>query len=80
MPFSVTTDDNGYTLKKTENSPRELMEEPELVTTVNTGYENLHSVTCLSEEEFWTSAQVGDMKSSRYGYKYNQTKIRKMAK
>jgi streptogramin lyase len=62
MPFSLRTDENDYTLKKTEGSPRELMEEPELVTTVNTGYEDLRSVICLSEEEFWTSARVGDMK------------------
>ncbi|XP_056001564.1 uncharacterized protein LOC125654350 [Ostrea edulis] len=62
IPLSFTTDENGYTLKKTETSPKELMEEPELVTTINTGYENLHSVTCLSEEEFWTSAEVSDMK------------------
>jgi hypothetical protein len=62
VPLSVTTDANGYTLKETEGSPRELMEEPELVTTVNTGYEKLRSVTCLSEEEFWTCAMVSDMK------------------
>jgi hypothetical protein len=62
VPLSFTTDANGYTLKKTENSPRDLMEEPELVTTVNTGYEELRNVTCLSEEEFWASALVGDMK------------------
>jgi hypothetical protein len=59
---SVTTDENGYTLKKTEGSPRELMDKPELVATVNTGYKCLRSVTCLSEEEFWASAGVGDMK------------------
>jgi streptogramin lyase len=62
MPFSVKTDENGYPLKKTEGSPRELMEEPELVTTVNTGYEHIRSITSLSEEEFWTSAEVGEMK------------------
>jgi hypothetical protein len=61
-PLSFTTDENGYTLKKENTSPRELMEEPELVTTINTGYERLCSVTCLSEVEFWTSAEVKDMK------------------
>ncbi|XP_055998972.1 uncharacterized protein LOC125667228 [Ostrea edulis] len=62
IPLSFTTDENGYTLKKTETSPKELMDEPELVTTINTGYKNLRSVTCLSEEEFWTCAEVVDMK------------------
>ncbi|XP_056000367.1 uncharacterized protein LOC125656248 [Ostrea edulis] len=62
MSLSFTTDENGYTLKKVETSPKELMDEPELVTTINTGYKKLLSVTCRSEEEFWTSAEVGDMK------------------
>ncbi|XP_055999649.1 uncharacterized protein LOC125656913 [Ostrea edulis] len=62
IPLSFTTDENGYTLKKAKTSPKELMDEPELVTTMNTGYEKLHSVTCLSEEEFWTSGKVSDMK------------------
>ncbi|XP_055999600.1 uncharacterized protein LOC125655527 [Ostrea edulis] len=62
IPLSFTTDENGYTLKKAETSPKELMDEPELVTTINTGYENLRSVTCLSEEEFWISALLSDMK------------------
>ncbi|XP_048740234.2 tripartite motif-containing protein 2-like [Ostrea edulis] len=62
IPLSFTTDENGYTLKKAETSYKELMDEPELVTTINTGYEKLRSVTCLSEEEFWTSRKVSDMK------------------
>jgi hypothetical protein len=59
---SLMPDKNCNTQKKTESSPKELMDEPQLVTTVNTGYKNLRSVTCLSEEEFWTSAEVSDMK------------------
>jgi hypothetical protein len=62
IPLSFTTDENGCIVKKANTSPRELMEEPELVTTINTGYENLRNVSCLSEEEFWTSAEVKDMK------------------
>jgi hypothetical protein len=61
IPLSFTTDENGYTLKKTETSLKELMDEPEIVTTISTGYNNPRSLTCLSEEEFWTSAVVGDM-------------------
>ncbi|XP_055999426.1 E3 ubiquitin-protein ligase Midline-1-like [Ostrea edulis] len=62
IPLSFTKDENGYMLKKAETSPKELMDEPELVTTIDTGYKNLRSVTCLSEEEFWTSAEVSGMK------------------
>jgi hypothetical protein len=62
ISLSFTTDEDGYTLKKTQPSLKELMDEPELVATINTGYENLRSVACLSEEEFWTSARVRDMK------------------
>ncbi|XP_055999643.1 uncharacterized protein LOC125656909 [Ostrea edulis] len=62
VPLSFTTDENGYTLKKSKTSPKELMDEPELVTTMYTGYKKLRNVTCLSEEEFWTSEQVSEMK------------------
>ncbi|XP_048741777.2 E3 ubiquitin-protein ligase Midline-1-like [Ostrea edulis] len=61
IPLSFMTDENGSTLKKVETSPKELMGEPELVTAINTGYEKLRNVTCLSEEEFWTSADVSIM-------------------
>ncbi|XP_061167921.1 uncharacterized protein LOC133176881 [Saccostrea echinata] len=60
--LSTTTEENGYKLKKPETSTRELLEEPELITTISTGYENLRSVICFSEKEIWTSAQVNEMK------------------
>jgi hypothetical protein len=62
VPLSVTTDENVYTLKKTQSSPKELMDEPELINMINTGYENLRCVSCLREKEFWTSAEVAEMK------------------
>ncbi|XP_061175869.1 uncharacterized protein LOC133184806 [Saccostrea echinata] len=61
-PLSMTTEENGYKLKKPKTSTREFLEEPELITSINTGYETLRSVTCLSEEEIWTCALVSDMK------------------
>ncbi|XP_062593771.1 uncharacterized protein LOC134255271 [Saccostrea cucullata] len=60
--LTTKTEENGYKLKKPETPSRELLEEPELITTINTGYEKLYSVTCLSEEEIWTSGIVDDMK------------------
>ncbi|XP_062598394.1 tripartite motif-containing protein 2-like [Saccostrea cucullata] len=61
-PLSTTTKENGYNLKKPETSSRELLEEPELITTIDTGYEKLRNVTCLSEEEILTSGKVSDIK------------------
>ncbi|XP_062601173.1 uncharacterized protein LOC134262867 [Saccostrea cucullata] len=58
----TSTEENGYKLKKPETTTRELLEEPELITTIDTGYEILRSVTCLSEEEIWTSGEASDMK------------------
>ncbi|XP_062599995.1 uncharacterized protein LOC134261584, partial [Saccostrea cucullata] len=60
--LSTTTEENGYKLKKPETSTREMLEEPELITSIDTGYEKLYSVTCLSEEEIWTNGVVSDMK------------------
>ncbi|XP_062599901.1 uncharacterized protein LOC134261477 [Saccostrea cucullata] len=31
-----------------------LLDEPELITTIDTGYKELYSVTCLSDEKIWT--------------------------
>ncbi|XP_048733271.2 uncharacterized protein LOC125649647 [Ostrea edulis] len=58
IPLCYTTEENGYTLEKTETLAKELMEKPELVSTIDTGYEKLSSVVCLSEEDIWTSAKV----------------------
>ncbi|XP_062572288.1 tripartite motif-containing protein 3-like [Saccostrea cucullata] len=60
--LTTKTEENGYKLKKPETPTIELLEEPELITTINTGYGNLCSVACLSEEEIWTSGFVNDMK------------------
>ncbi|XP_062606875.1 uncharacterized protein LOC134268635 [Saccostrea cucullata] len=62
-PLSTTTEENGYILQTPRTSTRELLGEPELITTIDTGYEKLRSVTCLSEEEIWTRGfKVSDMK------------------
>ncbi|XP_061177568.1 uncharacterized protein LOC133186332 [Saccostrea echinata] len=55
--LSITTDEHGYTMKTPEAvscSPvKPLLDEPELITTIHTGY-TIYSVTCLSDEEIWT--------------------------
>ncbi|XP_062588874.1 tripartite motif-containing protein 2-like [Saccostrea cucullata] len=57
--LSITTDEHGYTMKTPEavSCPpvKPLLDEPEIITTIDTGYkDSLRSVTCLSDEEFWT--------------------------
>ncbi|XP_061177562.1 uncharacterized protein LOC133186325 [Saccostrea echinata] len=56
--LSITTDEHGYTMKtpEAEYCPpvKPLLDEPELITTIDTGYKYLYSVTCLSDEEIWT--------------------------
>jgi hypothetical protein len=61
VPLSVYTDEND-TPTKAGSSRKKFMYKPELVTTINTGYEYLRSVTCLNEEKFWTNALVSDIK------------------
>ncbi|XP_062615135.1 tripartite motif-containing protein 55-like [Saccostrea cucullata] len=61
-PLSTTSEENDYKLKKPETSTRELLEEPELITSIETGYKKLHNITCINEEEIWTSGRVRDMK------------------
>ncbi|XP_062603409.1 tripartite motif-containing protein 2-like [Saccostrea cucullata] len=65
--LSITTDEHGYTMKTPEavSCPpvKPLLDEPELITTINIGYKlSLNSVTCLSDEEIWTSGTDKIMK------------------
>ncbi|XP_062581589.1 uncharacterized protein LOC134243346 [Saccostrea cucullata] len=56
--LSITTNKHGYTLKTQEaiSCPpvKPMLNEPELITTINTEYDVLYSITCLSDEEIWT--------------------------
>ncbi|XP_062583685.1 uncharacterized protein LOC134245412 [Saccostrea cucullata] len=57
-------------MKTTQKSPeagsspsvKQLVDEPETVTTIDTGYENLYEVACLSDEEIWTSGDDNTVK------------------
>ncbi|XP_062600388.1 tripartite motif-containing protein 55-like [Saccostrea cucullata] len=67
---SLTSDKHGYSMKTTQKSPeagssppvKQLLDEPETVTTIDTGYGNLYSVACLSDEEIWTCKSDTTMK------------------
>ena len=50
-----------FTRKKPNTSVRELLDEPEVLNTIKTGHEYLCSVTCLNEEQIWTSGRTADI-------------------
>ncbi|XP_078339253.1 uncharacterized protein LOC144627161 isoform X1 [Crassostrea virginica] len=56
-PLSTTLEQRVFT-----TSVRELLDEPEVLNTIKTGHKNLRSVTCLNEEQIWTSGETADIK------------------
>ncbi|XP_078326766.1 uncharacterized protein LOC111124947 [Crassostrea virginica] len=61
-PLSTTLEERVFTAKKPNTSVRELLDEPEILSTIKTGHEKLFSVTCLNEEQIWTSGGTADIK------------------
>uniref|UniRef100_K1QFL1 Tripartite motif-containing protein 3 n=1 Tax=Magallana gigas TaxID=29159 RepID=K1QFL1_MAGGI len=61
-PLSTATEENVLSLNQPNTSVRELLDEPELIATIQTGYENLHSVTYLNEDCVWTFGSTKDIK------------------
>ncbi|XP_052676582.1 uncharacterized protein LOC128157945 [Crassostrea angulata] len=61
-PLSTDTGENIVSLNRPNTSFRELLNEPELVATIQTGHKNLRSVTCLNEDRIWTSGETDDVK------------------
>ncbi|XP_052677692.1 uncharacterized protein LOC128158773 [Crassostrea angulata] len=61
-PLSTATEENVMSPNQPNTSVRELLDEPELVTTIKTGYGYLRSVTCLNEEKIWTSGNHNEIK------------------
>ncbi|XP_056004013.1 E3 ubiquitin-protein ligase TRIM71-like [Ostrea edulis] len=64
-PLSINTE-HGDTMKSAEavSSPpvKPLHNEPRLTATINTGYDYLYSVSCLSEDQVWTRGNNKTMK------------------
>ncbi|XP_065938040.1 uncharacterized protein [Magallana gigas] len=61
-PLSTATEENVLSLNQPNTSVRELLDEPELVATIQTGHEKLRSVTCLNDDRIWTSGETKDIK------------------
>ncbi|XP_078341693.1 uncharacterized protein LOC111107789 [Crassostrea virginica] len=61
-PLSTTLEERVFTEKEPKSSVRELFDEPEVLNTINTGLRCLRSVTCLNEEQIWTSGRTANIK------------------
>ncbi|XP_056004200.1 uncharacterized protein LOC130046287 [Ostrea edulis] len=64
-PLSINTE-HGDTIKSAEavSSPpvKPLLDEPRVTAAIDTGYDNLYSVSCLSEDQVWTRGNNNTMK------------------
>ncbi|XP_052679729.1 uncharacterized protein LOC128160452 [Crassostrea angulata] len=58
--LSTDTEENVLSLNRPKTSARELLDEPELVATIQTGHKFLRNVTCLNK--IWTSGETNDIK------------------
>ncbi|XP_062570091.1 uncharacterized protein LOC134232163 [Saccostrea cucullata] len=62
----ITTEEHGYTMKTPEavSCPpvKPLLDEPKLITTIDTWYKYLYSIDCLNDEEIWTCGDEKIMK------------------
>jgi hypothetical protein len=68
--MSVRSSEDGYSIKTTQKSPeaasspviKQLLDEPQTVTTIHTRNDTLYNVACLSDEEIWTDGLHSTMK------------------
>nr|XP_022297770.1 uncharacterized protein LOC111107094 [Crassostrea virginica]XP_022297772.1 uncharacterized protein LOC111107094 [Crassostrea virginica]XP_022297773.1 uncharacterized protein LOC111107094 [Crassostrea virginica] len=63
-PLSTTLEERVFTAKKPNTSVRDLLAEPKVLNTIKAGHAYLRSVTCLNEEQIWTSGLTADIKCS----------------
>ncbi|XP_078341716.1 uncharacterized protein LOC144627783 [Crassostrea virginica] len=61
-PLSTILEERFFTAKKPSASVRELLDKPEVLNTIKMGHSRLRSVTCLNEEQIWTSGETADIK------------------
>ncbi|XP_062592895.1 tripartite motif-containing protein 2-like [Saccostrea cucullata] len=67
---SSTLYKHGYRMTTRQKSPetgssppiKQLLDEPEIATTIETGYGYLYNVACLNDEDIWTSGEDRTMK------------------
>uniref|UniRef100_K1QVW9 B box-type domain-containing protein n=1 Tax=Magallana gigas TaxID=29159 RepID=K1QVW9_MAGGI len=61
-PLSTASEENVSSPNQPNTLVRELLDEPELVTTIQTGYQNLRSVAYMNDDKIWTSGRTNDIK------------------
>nr|XP_022299820.1 uncharacterized protein LOC111108315 isoform X2 [Crassostrea virginica] len=61
-PLSTTLEERVFSPKKPNTSVRELLDEPEVLNTIKTEHKCLRNVTCLNDEQIWTSGENSDIK------------------
>ncbi|XP_052672729.1 uncharacterized protein LOC128155181 [Crassostrea angulata] len=61
-PLSTATEENVLSLNQPNNFVRELLDEPALITTIQTGYEKLRFVIYINDDKIWTSGETIDIK------------------
>ncbi|XP_062618621.1 uncharacterized protein LOC134280224 [Saccostrea cucullata] len=66
----LASDKHGYSIKTTQKAleagstpqVKQLLDKPEIITTIDTGYRVLYNVACVSVEDIWTSGNDNTMK------------------
>ncbi|XP_078341635.1 uncharacterized protein LOC144627760 isoform X3 [Crassostrea virginica] len=61
-PLSTTLEERFFPAKKPNTLVRELLDEPEVLNTINIGHSGLCRVACFTEEHIWTSGNAADIK------------------
>uniref|UniRef100_K1QZF7 Tripartite motif-containing protein 2 n=1 Tax=Magallana gigas TaxID=29159 RepID=K1QZF7_MAGGI len=61
-PLSIATEENVSSVNQPNASVRELLDEPKLVATIQTGHKFLRNVTCLNDDTVWTRGWRSDIK------------------
>ncbi|XP_011430067.3 tripartite motif-containing protein 2 [Magallana gigas] len=61
-PLSTAAEGKVLSLIQPNTPVGELLDEPELVATIQTGYETLRCVACLNDGSIWTSGKTNDIK------------------
>lgn len=51
-----------FTAKNVQADVKELLNDPKLLSTIKTGYNELSSVAYVDEQKIWTSGETGDIK------------------
>ncbi|XP_062615300.1 uncharacterized protein LOC134277044 isoform X2 [Saccostrea cucullata] len=75
LSSSPTSDEYGCSMETTQKSPedgstppvKQLLDEPETVTTIDTGYGKLYYVACMRDEKIWTSGNTMKLYSINQG-------------